>query len=98
MARNGESRLYIRGMLTLPLSFARLLNHYSSSHLHSIAQCPRTRDICYVCARLPMASTMYARMATQIPYVLTYGIGHKAQSTAITAIMSEAINHPFDGA
>ena len=35
----------------LPLAFAPLLNHYgffshySSSHLHSIAQCPRTRDM-----------------------------------------------------
>jgi len=45
-----------------------------------------------------MASTMYAKMATQIPYVLMYGIDDKAQSTAKTAIMSEAINHPFDGA
>lgn len=104
MARNGERRLYICGMPTLPLAFAPLLNHYglfshySSSHLHSIAQCPRTLDICYVCNRLPMASTMYARIATQIPYALMYGIDDKAQSTAITAIMSEAINHPFDGA
>jgi hypothetical protein len=37
-------------------------------------------------------------MATQIPYVVMYGIGDKAPNTAITAIMSEAMNHPFDGA
>ena len=45
-----------------------------------------------------MASTMYARMETQIPYVVMYGIGDKASTTAITANMSEAMNHPFDGA
>jgi hypothetical protein len=45
-----------------------------------------------------MASTMYARMATQIPYALMYGIDDRAQSTATTAIISDAINHPFDGA
>jgi hypothetical protein len=46
----------------------------------------------------PMASTMYARMAIQIPYEVMYGIGDKTPSTAITAIMSEAMNHSFDGA
>ena len=45
-----------------------------------------------------MASTMYARMATQTAYVVMYGIGDKAPSIAITAMMSEAMNHPFDGA
>ena len=45
-----------------------------------------------------MASTMYARIATQIPYVVMYGIGDKAPNTAITAIMSDATNHAFDGA
>jgi hypothetical protein len=39
-----------------------------------------------------MASTMYARMATQIPYAVMYGIADKASTTAITAIMSEAMN------
>ena len=52
----------------------------------------------YVCATLPMASTMYARMATQIAYGVMYRIGDKASSPAITAIMSEAMNDPFDGA
>jgi hypothetical protein len=37
-------------------------------------------------------------MATQIPYAVMYGIADKASTTAITAIMSEAMNHPFDGA
>ncbi len=45
-----------------------------------------------------MASTMYARMAIQIPYEVMYGIGDKAPSAATTAIMSEAMNHVFDGA
>ena len=45
-----------------------------------------------------MASTMYARMATQIAYVVMYGIGDKAPSIAITAMMIEAMNHAFDGA
>jgi hypothetical protein len=30
--------------------------------------------------------------------VVMYGIGDKAPTTALTAIMSEALNHPFDGA
>jgi hypothetical protein len=37
-------------------------------------------------------------MAIQIAYAVMYGIGDKVPSTAITAIMSEAMNHPFDGA
>jgi len=41
---------------------------------------------------------MYASSAIQIPYAAMYGIGNKALATAITAIISEAINHPFDGA
>jgi len=41
---------------------------------------------------------MYARMATQTPYVVTYGIGVRALNTARTAIMSEAMNHHVDGA
>jgi len=41
---------------------------------------------------------MYARMAIQIPYVARYGIGDKAPKMAITAIMSDAMNQPFDGA
>ena len=45
-----------------------------------------------------MASTMYARMATQIAYAVMYGIGDKAPSAAITAIMSEVTNQAFDGA
>ncbi len=56
------------------------------------------RDLCYVCARLLTASTMYAKMATQIPFVVMYGIGHRASNKAIKAIKSEAMNHPFDGA
>ena len=42
-----------------------------------------------------MESTMYGRMATQIPYVVMYGIADKASTTAIPEIMSEAKNHPF---
>jgi hypothetical protein len=41
---------------------------------------------------------MYARMATQTPYAVKYGIGVRALNIAIMAIMSEAINHHIDGA
>jgi len=37
-------------------------------------------------------------MATQIPFVATNGIGHKASNKAIKAIMSEEMNNPCDGA
>jgi hypothetical protein len=37
-------------------------------------------------------------MASKIPYVVMYEIGDKAPSTAITVIMSNAMNEVFDGA
>ena len=51
----------------------------------------------YVFTTLPRASTMYARMATQNPYVLMYEIGVKTLITAITAMISEAMNTHIDG-
>jgi len=57
----------------------------------------RTRGVCYSYAKLPTASTTYARMATQAPYVVTYGTGVRTLTTAITAITSEAMNQPLDG-
>jgi hypothetical protein len=52
----------------------------------------------YVYAKLLVASTTYARTATQTPYAVMYGMGVRTLTAAITAIMSEAINHPIDGA
>jgi hypothetical protein len=40
---------------------------------------------------------MYARMATQNPYVLMYEIGVKTLITAITAMISEAMNTHIEG-
>jgi len=41
---------------------------------------------------------MYAKMAIQVQYVVTKGTGDNAAIAAMTAIMSEAMNHPVDGA
>ncbi len=47
---------------------------------------------------LPTASTTYARMATQNPYSVMYGIGVNTPITAIIAIISETTNSHIAGA
>src|SRR5277367_5455398 len=75
------SQPYICGVPPLPLSRVRLLNHHCSSYLlRALGVAGRAAS-----ARLPTASTMYARIATQIPYVAMYGIGDRASTTAIKA-------------
>ena len=52
------------------LAFAgfSLLTAVPTRTLCAYLRCRRTQAVRYVCARLPTASTMYASMATQIPY------------------------------
>jgi len=51
-----------------------------------------------VSTKFPTASTTYATMATQNPYVVTNGIAVKTPMTAITAMISETINSHCAGA